>query len=181
MLSLDHDGTGYDAIEDPIVQELQQASGWLRPVLFHSPYESAAWAILSTRTGYAQAAAARDRLSDDGIFPSPQQLLEVKDGLQATKLERLHGIAQAALEGKLDVERLRSADDPRAELQALPGIGPFWAALIHLRAVGPTDVVAEEPRLLKAVEARYHRPLSDVSDGWRPFRTWVSVLIRANA
>ncbi len=147
MLSLDHDGTGYDAIEDPIVQELQQASGWLRPVLFHSPYESAAWAILSTRTGYAQAAAARDRLSDDGIFPSPQQLLEVKDGLQATKLERLHGIAQAALEGKLDVERLRSAHDPRAELQDLPGIGPFWAALIHLRAVGPTDVVAEEPRL----------------------------------
>ena len=181
VLSLDHDGTGYDAIEDPIVRKLQQASGFLRPVLFHSPYESAAWAILSTRTGYAQAAAARDRLSRDGIFPSPRQLLEVQDGLQATKLERLHGIAEAALAGKLDAEHLRSTPDPRAELQDLPGIGPFWAALIHLRAVGPTDVVAEEPRLVKAVEARYHRPLSDVSVGWRPFRTWVSVLIRANA
>ena len=33
----------------------------------------------------------------------------------------------------------------------------------------------------KAVQARYGRPLADVADGWRPFRTWVSVLMRANA
>ena len=51
VLSLDHDGTGYPASHDPIAQELQRATGYLRPVLFHSPYEAAAWSVISARTG----------------------------------------------------------------------------------------------------------------------------------
>jgi DNA-3-methyladenine glycosylase II len=40
IVSLDHDGSGYADVgeRDPIVGELQRASGYLRPVLFHSPY-----------------------------------------------------------------------------------------------------------------------------------------------
>ena len=35
--------------------------------------------------------------------------------------------------------------------------------------------------LKKAVDARYGKPLDEVADQWRPFRTWVSVLMRAHA
>ena len=44
------------------------------------------------------------------------------------------------------------------------------------------DVLAAgEPQLKKAVEKRYGKPLDSVCEAWRPFRTWVSVLIRAHA
>ena len=113
-----------------------------------------------------------------------EQLLALTElpGLPAVKIPRLHGIAEAALEGRLDRERLLAHEDPVTELQTLPGIGPFYANLIYVRAVGPTDAPPPaEPRLHKAVQERYGRPVEDVADGWRPFRTWVSVLIRASA
>jgi DNA-3-methyladenine glycosylase II len=184
IVSLDHDGTGYAEIEDPIVQELQRASGYLRPVLFHSPYEAAAWSIISARTGHAQSVRLRDALGE--TFPKPEELLRVEalDGLPQSKIPRLHGIARAALEGSLDREPLLALDpdDAYARLQELPGIGPFYAGLILIRAVGTTDVAPKgEPRLENAVQARYRRPIDEVSDGWRPFRTWISVLMRATA
>ena len=161
---------------------LQERSGYLRPVLFHSPYEAAVWSVLSARTNHQQATRLRAAISPGGVMSTPRELLELEhlDGMPDLKVPRLHGIAQAALEGKLDREPLLAAPDAREQLQELPGIGPFYAALIHLRAVGTTDVVAQEPRLVKAVQERYGRPLEEVSEAWRPFRTWVSVLIRAN-
>ena len=69
VLSLDHDGTGYAEIDDPIVKALQQQSGYLRPVLFHSPYEAAAWSVLSARTGHAQATKLRDAISHRRHLP----------------------------------------------------------------------------------------------------------------
>ena len=183
VLSLDHDGTAYPAVgeRDPIVGELQRKSGFLRPVLFHSPYEAAAWSVLSARTQHAQAVKLLDALGE--TFPAPQDLLNVKEGPPANKLARLHGIARAALEGKLDREPLLAKDSNTAytELQELPGIGPFYAGLILIRAVGPTDVAPKgEPRLDRAVHERYGEPTETVSEGWRPFRTWVSVLMRAS-
>jgi DNA-3-methyladenine glycosylase II len=184
VVSLDHDGTHYPDVDDPIVNELQRASGYLRPVIFHSPYEAAAWSILSARTPHAQAVRLRDALGE--TFPAPEQLLELQelDGLPQNKVPRLHGIAQAALEGKLDREPLLALDPDEAytRLQELPGIGPFYAGLILIRGVGTVDVAPKaEPRLEKAVQERWQRPLAEVVDGWRPFRTWVSVLIRAHA
>jgi DNA-3-methyladenine glycosylase II len=188
IVSLDHDGAGYAEVgeRDPIVGELQRTSGYLRPVLFHSPYEAAAWSIISARTRHEQAVKVRDALSRGGIFPAPERLLALRAQLTLgdVKLARLHAVAEAALEGRLDREPLLAAepDDALARLQELPGIGPFYAGLILLRAVGTTDVLAAgEPRLKKAVETRYGKPLEKVADAWRPFRTWVSVLMRAHA
>ena len=125
-------------------------------MLFHSPYEAAAWSIISARTRHAQAVKIRDSLSRNGIFPAPEQLLALRAqlGLPEGKLPRLHAVAEAALEGQLDREPLLAAepDEALAQLQELPGIGPFYAGLILLRAVGTTDVLAQgEPRLKKAV------------------------------
>lgn len=186
IVSLDHDGRAYPEIDDPIVRELQERSGYLRPVLFHSPYEAAAWSVISARTGHAQATKLRDAISTGGTFPAPEELLKLDhvDGLPDLKIPRLHGIAHAALEGRLDREPLLAQDSNEAytELQELPGIGPFYAGLILIRAVGPTDLAPKgEPRLEAAAKERWGRPLSEIVDGWKPFRTWVSVLVRASA
>jgi DNA-3-methyladenine glycosylase II len=208
VVSLDHDGTGFPGLgeRDPVVREAQARADFLRPVLFHSPYEAACWGVISARSHPSQAMKVRDALSEEhgavlevaGArilgFPAPERLLalDAVPGLAGEKVRRLQGIAQAALEGRLDRDPLLAAghEAARAVLLGLRGIGPFWADLISVRAVGPVDAVAlGEPRLRRTVAARYGRPeaveddaaFAAIAEGWRPFRTWTSVLMRATS
>lgn len=206
VVSLDHDGAGYASVgeRDEIVAQRQRASGWLRPVLFHSPYEAACWAVVSARIRQTQAARVRDELSSvygarlevDGEeifgFPTPERLLTLEEApaLSEEKIRRLHGVAEAALAGRLDRDRLLRAphDEALESLGEIRGIGPFWASGILLRAVGTTDaLILAEKRVRAAAAAAYDAPevveddaaFSSLAEGWRPFRTWVSVLMRA--
>ncbi len=205
MLSLDADARGYEAVaaRDPVVARVLATAPGLRPPLFHSPYEAAAWCVLSLRWNARQAGAVRERLARAhgreldvagdrmAAFPTPEQLLAVGSfpGIPEVKLERLHGVARAAANGELDAERLRH-DDPgeaMAGLRRIPGIGPFSASLILIRGSGVCDVpVEQEPRLAATVGRLYGLPgpasaadLARIAEGWRPFRTWVAVLLRA--
>ena len=206
VLSLDHDATAWAAVgeRDPVIGRLQAAHPGLRPVLFHSPYEAAAWAILSTRSNRRQATAVRDRLAETAggafelagrrllAFPVPERLLAAGGvpGLPEEKLRRLHGIAEAALDGRLDAARLRALEPDAAleEVQALRGIGPFAAALIVVRSLGHTDVLPpDEPRSRRVAAELYGLdapPDPDafraLAEPWRPFRTWTAVLLRAS-
>jgi DNA-3-methyladenine glycosylase II len=125
-------------------------------------------------------------------FPAPERLLalDAVPRLADEKVRRLHGIARAALEGRLNRERLLAAGQERAlaALRELRGIGPFWADGIYLRAVGPTDAVTlNEPRVRAKAAERYGAPavaeddeaFLALAERWRPYRTWVSVLLRA--
>ncbi|HEY0815154.1 MAG TPA: DNA-3-methyladenine glycosylase 2 family protein [Pseudonocardia sp.] len=205
MLSLDVDARGYEAVgaRDPVIARALAAAPGLRPPLFHSPYEAAAWCVLSLRWSGRQASAVRDRLAaahgrvvevagvSMAAFPTPAQLLAVQafDGVPPVKMDRLHGVATAAEAGLLDPEVLRRADpeEATARLRQIPGIGPFSASLILLRASGVCDVAVEhEPRLTEIVGRLYDLPgpataedLRRISEAWRPFRTWVGVLLRA--
>ncbi|MEA2311598.1 MAG: DNA-3-methyladenine glycosylase [Solirubrobacteraceae bacterium] len=202
MLSLDLDGSGYPAVgeRDPVIGALMAEHPGLRPVLYPSPYEAAAWAIISARIRGAQAVAVRRRLMDEhgepagGLptFPPPQRLLELTEvrGLTGEKVVRLHAVAEAALEGVLDAEALRAldADEARERLRAIRGIGPFLAELVLLRGAGAPDVLpAAAPRIRAAVAAAYGMAeppddarLAEISDAWRPYRGWVCLLLRAS-
>ncbi len=205
VLSLDHDGAAFDDIgrRDPIIGRLQEVAPGLRPPLFYSPYEAAAWAVLSARRSSRQMAEVRRRLSDThgatfaladlpvSAFPAPEQLLGVRSfpGLDDLKITRLHGVARAALEGWLDAEALKALgpDEAAARLRTLPGIGPFYASLVVVRATGFADVLpVGEPKLLAAVGDLYQlrhpataEELRGIAEGWRPLRTWAAVLVRA--
>jgi DNA-3-methyladenine glycosylase II len=100
----------------------------MRPTLFSSPYEAATHFVLSHRRSIAQSRATRARLAlehGDRIeikggtfhaFPRPQVLskLRAARGLDAERLVRLRGIADAALDGTLDRRRLRRLSVERA-------------------------------------------------------------------
>ena len=53
MLSLDLDGEGFPVVgeRDPVAGRLQSRYAGLRPVLFPSPYDAAAWAIIAECRG----------------------------------------------------------------------------------------------------------------------------------
>jgi len=171
-------------------------------LLFHSPYEAAAWGIIAQRRHRAQAAALRRRLSaemgrafelagqTEYAFPLPERLLQLQEfpGMEPARVARLRGVAQRALQGQLDAVHLARADtgEALAGLQAIPGIGPVYANLILLRSTGVSDALTlGEPRMPSYLRHYYSLPgipddeaIRRLAEPWRPFRTWAGVLIR---
>jgi len=207
VLSLDHDGAAFDALcrRDPVLARLHAVAPGFRPALFYSPYEAAVWSVVSARRPRSQGIVLRQRLCDlhgtrfelSGVttaaVPPPSRLRTVESvpGLPADRIPRLHAIAEAAQQGRLSTERLRTMPpvEAAAELQRLPGIGPFYSSLIIVRALGHADVLpVGEAHARSAVEELYglgHElspaELEQLAEGWRPFRTWVMVSARALA
>jgi DNA-3-methyladenine glycosylase II len=203
ILSLDHDGAGWAALgaREPVVGELQANYPGLRPVCFASPYEAGVWGLLAHRLRMPQAAALRRRLAEahgaavtvDGTaiptLPAPADLLKVNrlPGLPDEKMARLHALAEAARAGHLDAARLRAlpVDQALADLARLPGVGPWTAGHILLRGAAVADAPAfAEPRVVRAVARAYRlaalpgeAECETIAEGWRPFRTWVAVLL----
>jgi DNA-3-methyladenine glycosylase II len=192
FLALDVDATGWPEVgrRDPVIGAVQAELPGLRPCGFHSPYEAAVWTVLSQRIRVAQAAKLRshlaDRYGEGGSLPAPAVLRGLELALPGRKAEFLHAVAEAALDGVLDGAALRAvpAEEAVARVQEVKGLGPFAAELVVLRGANAPDAVPHhEPRLEQEVVARYGRDASvtTVSDGWRPFRTWAAVHLRATA
>jgi DNA-3-methyladenine glycosylase II len=205
VLSLDQPAREWPEVgaRDPVIGRLQREHEGLRPVLFHSPYEAAAWSIISARRYRGQAAVIWDRLSAElgrtftiaggqvRAFPLPHRLLKAGSlrSVAPQRVEWLHAVARAALDGALDSAALAAMEPGSAleHLQQLAGIGPLYATLILERSTGVADTLTfAEPRLPGYVAYFYdtgsgpasRAELARVSDGWRPFRTWAAVLLR---
>ncbi len=189
FLSLDVDARGWPEVarRDPVIADAQQQLPGLRPCGFHSPYEAAAWSVLSQRTRIVQAARLRDDLitrhGENGAFPAPQALRGLDLDLPGRKSEYLRAVADAALDGRLDGAALRSLDPDEAvqAVQQVKGLGPFAAELVVIRGANAPDALPRHERRLEAeVVERYglDRSLAEVSEAWRPFRTWAAVHLR---
>jgi DNA-3-methyladenine glycosylase II len=205
VVSLDHDGDAFHqlCLADPVLARVHMKAPGFRPALFYSPYEAALWSIISARRTRSQGITVRARMSElygagfelSGTrtlcVPTPSALLEIESvpGLPADRIPRLHAAAEAAQRGLLDADRLRAMppEDAKAELQQLPGIGPFYSSLIVIRACGHADApTLGEPRSRAAIEQAYgidhelgDEELLALAERWRPFRTWISVMMRA--
>jgi DNA-3-methyladenine glycosylase II len=201
-LSLDHDGSAFPEVgqRDPVIGRLQEHFGLMRPVCFHSPYEAGAALVIGHRMSIAQTRSVRARLSaehGDAIvvgdqefhaFPRPQVLLDLDrfGPIFGEKMDRLHGIAEAALAGRLDRARLRDTPytDVSADLLTLRGVGPFIAQGILIRGAGLSDELSDDEVTAQAVQYAYELPappnraaLEKLAEPWRPYRAWAMVLL----
>jgi DNA-3-methyladenine glycosylase II len=190
FLSLDVDARGWPDVaeRDPVIAEAQTQLPGLRPCGFYSPYEAAAWAVLSQRMRIVQAARLREDLiarhGEGGAFPAPHVLRTLELDLPGRKGEYLNAVAGAALDGRLDASTLRSVDtqDAIRTVQEVKGLGPFAAELVVIRGANTPDALpAHEARLEAEVVERYgpDHTAATVSEAWRPFRTWAVVHLRA--
>jgi DNA-3-methyladenine glycosylase II len=201
-LSLDEDGSGWieTGKRDEFVAGLQEKYRHMRPTLFHSPYEAAAALVIGHRITIPQGRRIRSAMAAEigstmvvgeesfHAFPSPQRVLELASyqGLSETKVSRLHGVAQAALNGLLDREYLRGLEDATAlaELETIPGIGPFFSQGILYRGAGKRDGFVHDNMTYHAIGTAYNlvvpparEDVLAIAERWRPYRMWATVLL----
>jgi DNA-3-methyladenine glycosylase II len=190
FLALDVDGRGWPGVgrRDPVIADAQARLPGLRPCGFHSPYEAAAWSVISQRLRIVQAARLRAALiarhGQDGAFPPPHTLRGLDVDLPGRKNEYLRAVAEAALDGVLDGAALRALgpDEAIQRVQQVKGLGPFAAELVVVRGANAPDALPRHERRLDAeITERYGpgRTLAEVSEAWRPYRTWAAVHLRA--
>jgi DNA-3-methyladenine glycosylase II len=182
VVSVDHDGFAFERMceADPVLARLRQVAPGFRPALFYSPYEAAVWSVISARRARSQGITLRSRLSQAYgapfelagqqtlALPTPSQLLGVDalQGLPMDRITRLHAIAHATREGRLSVERLTAmaSEDAMKDLQTLPGIGPFYSALIVIRACGNADVLSVQEGMSRSAAVNLYGLDPDLSD-----------------
>jgi DNA-3-methyladenine glycosylase II len=202
ILGLDADEQAWWALgeREVVVGNLQRAFPGFFTACKASPYDAAVWGMIAARTGAEQAARIKIAMAKQHgaavslegrvhhVFPAPAALLDIDrvPGLSAEKLERFKGVARAALAGWLDAERLRSMGEAEAlaQLQTLRGVGPWSAGHILYRGAALIDgLPLTEPRVFHGAGAAYgiapppFDAFARLAERWRPFRTWVCVLV----
>ena len=195
LLALDADAVPADAVlaADPALAPLVAAAPGARVPGAADPAELAIRAVIgqqisvvAARTAAAGLAAGigRPLPQPDGTlthaFPSPEAIADAPDELLRMPGARRHAIRTLATElasGDLDVRRGTDPARLRAELLALPGIGPWTAEYVAMRAAGDPDAFpASDLGLLRAAAAlglpSDPRGLTAHAERWRPFRAY---------
>jgi 3-methyladenine DNA glycosylase/8-oxoguanine DNA glycosylase len=121
-------------------------------------------------------------------FPTPADVAEAGAdrlrglGLTRTRAATLAGVAGAIADGGLNLEQLRGvpAADAQAALEALPGIGPWTASYVRLRALGDRDAfLGADLGVIKAFAAAGvpRAQIATVAERWRPWRGYATLYL----
>jgi AraC family transcriptional regulator, regulatory protein of adaptative response / DNA-3-methyladenine glycosylase II len=114
------------------------------------------------------------------LFPTPDAI--VKEGASILtgprrRIDTILSASRALADGSLVVDVGRDPDELRAELEAMPGIGPWTAGYVLIRVLGAPDILLTNDVALLKGAANLDIP-SDV-DGlaararaWRPWRSY---------
>ena len=112
-------------------------------------------------------------------FPAPEVVAEVDIaaiGMPAKRAEAIKIFARAVAEGSIQFESVYDVEAFREKLIALPGIGPWTADYISMRALGEPDAFpAGDLVLIRAAGARNEKELEAKSEAWRPWRAYAAL------
>ena len=195
---------------DPLLAPLLARRPGLRVPGAWDPFETAVRTILGQQVSVRAARTLAARLASrfgrsldartarDGLtllFPRAEELADadvVSIGLPSRRAETIRFLAREVALGRIDLGPAASLDEAQRRLAGVPGIGPWTAQVIALRALGEPDALpagdlglrkalAEGGTLptIAAVESRAH--------SWRPWRAyalihlWTDLANRENA
>lgn len=120
------------------------------------------------------------------LFPTPQGLALASGeelgqmGIVRQRQRAIQALAQAVLDGGVHLQPGADIPQTLAALQALPGIGPWTAQYIAMRALRwPDAFVAGDVALHNALGVRAaanpQRAAEDASQRWKPWRSYAVV------
>jgi AraC family transcriptional regulator of adaptative response / DNA-3-methyladenine glycosylase II len=144
-----------------------------------SPFELAVRAVLGQQISVKGASTIADRIAarygTNGLFPAAD-ILATAD-IEECGVVRSRASTIRALAGSgLDWERVGNSDSFLEKLLALPGIGPWTAQYIAMRAFGEPDAFpAGDLVLQRAAGCRNARELEERAEAWRPWRAYAAI------
>jgi 3-methyladenine DNA glycosylase/8-oxoguanine DNA glycosylase len=185
---------------DARMAALVDADPALDPDAFFDTWPSELWSalvaqVIGQELSLAAAGAIRGRLEamHDGRLPTPAELLATdaealrEIGLSRAKGAYLHDLAARLVDGRLDLDRLRTLDDDaaREELTQVKGVGRFTADGVLLLTLRRRDIWPAGDLALRRAVARVWElaiPLSlaeadAVGERFRPWRTLAAVYL----
>jgi AraC family transcriptional regulator, regulatory protein of adaptative response / DNA-3-methyladenine glycosylase II len=205
LLDLDADTARIDGAlgEDPLLAPLVRRRPGLRVPRATDGFELAVRAIVgqqvtlaaARRTG-ARLVALYGRPLDEPagaithLFPTPAEVAEVDSlelRLPRVRANALRVLAQAVLDGELDLSPDAERGAATRTLLALPGIGPWTASYVCMRALGESDAFPPgDAAVRRALErlGQDGRPAAAgrLAERWRPWRSYALMhLWRAGA
>ncbi|MGY0005945.1 DNA-3-methyladenine glycosylase family protein, partial [Micromonospora sp. I033] len=116
-------------------------------------------------------------------FPSAADVLGVDDSafrMPAARRETIRAVARAVADGELDLAPGGDREEAVRRLAALPGIGPWTAGYVAMRALGDPDVLLPTDLGVRRGAAALGLPddpktLNAYADRWRPWRSYAVI------
>jgi AraC family transcriptional regulator of adaptative response / DNA-3-methyladenine glycosylase II len=176
--------------EDPVLSGLVVDRPGLRVPGQLDGVEVAVQTVLGQQVSLASARTAAGRLVEEHgeplglegdhqvtrLFPTAARLAAVDPEslpMPRSRARALTGLADALATGAVRLDRSADRAETRAALLALPGIGPWTADYVAMRALGDPDVFLPTDIGVRNAAARLR--LEDVvgrSEAWRPWRSY---------
>lgn len=179
-------------LADPLLAPVVRRRRGLRVVGGWDPFETAVRAIVGQQVSVAGAATITGRMVErhgrrlpgavfglTRVFPTADALVDLdadRLGLPGARASTIAGLARAVLDGSLD---LSPGPDPRDQLLAVRGIGPWTADVIAMRALRAPDVMPSGDlgirravgRLLGRDEPPPAAEVDELAAVWSPHRS----------
>jgi AraC family transcriptional regulator of adaptative response / DNA-3-methyladenine glycosylase II len=108
-------------------------------------------------------------------FPRPAALAEADlgaVGLTGARRRGVHALAAALAEGTIALDPGADREDATRALLAVPGVGPWTAALVGLRGLADPDVWLPNDLALRRSLAEVGSSDADAASRWRPWRSY---------
>jgi len=143
------------------------------------PFELAVRAILGQQVSVKGASTLAGRLVEQ-FGPPRADVLADADlsavGLTKARAETLRAFARAVRDGVIRFDDPVASQDMIGRMCELPGIGPWTANYIAMRALGDPDAFpASDLGLLKASGVASPRRLEELAEAWRPWRSYAAL------
>jgi AraC family transcriptional regulator of adaptative response / DNA-3-methyladenine glycosylase II len=136
-------------------------------------HETAIRAVLGQQISVAAARTAAGRLVRDGLFPTCSELAALDPETLPMPRRRAHTLVELArrlADGTILLDAGADWDAAEADLLAVPGIGPWTAQYIRMRALGDPDVGL--PTDLSIARAADRLGLDADDARWKPWRSY---------
>lgn len=183
---------------DPLLAPLVARRPGLRLPGAWDPFELAVRAMVGQQISVAGASTITGRIArrfgtplenGDGdlryLFPTAAQLAETDMaslGMPGKRALAIVGLAKAVAEGDIALDGAAGLDEAVERLCALPGIGPWTAHYIAMRALGEADAFPAGDLGLRHAAGLpggrlSARELSELAENWRPWRAYAAIYL----
>lgn len=178
---------------DPVLAPLVADRPGLRVPTTVDPWETVVRAIVGQQVSVAGARTLLGRIVRDlgtvGVgpltaFPSAAALADAGPdriaaiGMPGARARTVHAVARAVAAGSVDL-RSGDLDEVTEALLAVPGVGPWTAAYVRLRALGDPDVLPETDLGVRHAAVALGLPtapreLAERARAWSPWRSYAA-------